>query len=278
MSKPRDDYLCEVGKRGQSRLSVFNTANQDHILALLTKLDLHPGMCVLDVACGTGDITCQMAEKHPEVMVVGIDFSEEQINLAKEKAANKKLDNVTFIVMSAYDIKNLSEQYQFDRIFIRWVLGHLKEPQRVIESCKELLKPRGLILCEEGDIQTHHCESTNQSFQQCYGLFVSNILSLQKKRGVDAEIGNKLPAIFRAVFNDQAIIETDHHQLTLKSIEEKEAASTSFLDEVGQRFIDENVLTQVQLNELKINLDEIVHEKEAKIVYTADIAVVVKLR
>lgn len=277
MSKSRTDYLCEVGKRGLSRLSIFNTANQEHITALLTKLELRPGMCVLDVGCGTGDITLQMAKMYPNVKVVGIDFSEEQITIAREKLVNKKLDNVVFIVMSAYDIKNLSEQYQFDRIFIRWVLGHLKEPQRVIESCKALLKPQGLILCEEGDIKTHHCESDNQSFQQSYGLFVSNIISLQRKRGVDAEIGTKLTAMFRAVFNDQAIIETDRHQLTLKSIEEKEAASTSFLDEVGQKFIDEKVLTQEQLDALKLNLDEIVHESEAKIAYTADIAVTVKL-
>lgn len=278
MSKPRNDYLCKVGKSGQSRLSIFNTANQAHILELFIKLDLHSGMSVLDVACGTGDITCQMAERYPEIRVVGIDFSEEQINLARETAASKKLGNVIFIVMSACDIIQLSEKYQFDRIFIRWVLGHLKEPQRVIESCKELIKPRGLILCEEGDLQTHHCETTNQSFQQSYGLFVSNILNLQRKRGVDAEIGKKLPAMFRAVFNDQAIIETDRHQLTLKSVEEKEAASTSFLDEVGQRFIDENVLTEDQLNTLKLNLNEIVHEDSAHISYTEDTAVVVKLR
>lgn len=278
MSKPRVDYLCEVGKRGQSRLSIFNTANQDHINVLLSKLDLHKGMHVLDVACGAGDITCRMAEMYPDVKIVGIDFSEEQLAIARELATNKELNNVVFIAMSAYDIKDLSETYQFDRIFIRWVLGHLKEPQRVIESCKTLLKPHGLILCEEGDIKTHHCESTNKSFQQCYGLFVTNILSLQKKRGIDAEIGSKLCAMFSAAFKDQAAVETIHHQLTLKSVEEKQAASTSFIDEVGQKFVDENVLTHQQLNDLKLNLDKIVHNDEAKIAYTADIAVIVKLR
>lgn len=278
MSKPRDDYLCGVGKRGQSRLSIFNTANQEHINVLLNKLDLQAGMHVLDVACGTGDITCQMAEKNPNVTVVGIDFSEEQINIAREMAVNKKLYNVTFLVMSAYDIEKLSEKYQFDRIFIRWVLGHLKEPERVIESCKSILKPHGMILCEEGDIQTHHCESTNQAFLKIYGLFVSNIIHLQKKRGVDAEIGSKLSTMFRKVFNDQAHIDTGQHQLTLNTVEQKEAASTSFLDEVGQRFIDEQVLTQDQLMDLKTNLEEIVHEDEAKILYTADISVIVKLR
>ena len=278
MNKPRDDYLCGVTKRAQSRLSILNAANQEHINVLLNKLDMHPGMCVLDVACGTGDITCQIAEKFPDVKVVGIDFSEEQTKVARENAASKKLSNVRFIVMSAYDILTLRETYQFDRIFIRWVLGHLKDPHIVIESCKGLLKPHGIIVCEEGDIQTHHCESANQSFLQCYGFFVSNILNLQKKRGVDAEIGAKLPSMFRAIFKDEATIETECHQLTLDKLEQKEAVTTYFLDEVGQKFMDENVLTLQQLNELKSNLDVIVHENEAKILYTADIAVIVKLR
>lgn len=278
MSKPRNDYLCDVGKRGQSRLSVFDKANQNHIRVLISRLDLQPGMSVLDVACGTGDITCRIAESDPTVKVVGIDSSEEQLAIAREKAADKHLDNVTFIAMSAYDIKNLSEKYQFDRIFIRWVLGHLEDPQRVIESCKSLLKSHGLIVCEEGNIQTHHCESANKSFQQCYGFFVSSIISMQKKRGVDAEIGAKLTSMFCEVFKDQAIIETDNYQLILKSIEEKEAASTSLLHEVGRRLIDENVLTQPQLDKLISDLDVIVHESEAHIAYTADTTVTVKLR
>jgi len=278
MSRPRDDYLCGVGKRGQSRLSIFNEANKDHINALLSRLDLHPGMCVLDVACGTGDITCQMAERYPDTKIIGIDFSDEQIKIARENAANKKLLNVNFLVMSAYDIAQLSDQYKFDRIFIRWILGHLKEPQQVIESCKTLLKPHGMIVCEEGDIQTHHCESANQIFLQRYGLFVTNIIELQKKRGIDATIGAKLPTMFRTVFHDEAIIETERHQLTLNSIEQKEAATTSFLEEVGQKFIDENVLTPDQLRQLKSDLDEIIHENGTTIAYTADIAVTVKLR
>jgi ubiquinone/menaquinone biosynthesis C-methylase UbiE len=278
MSKPRDEYLCGVGKSGHSRLSIINAGNQTHINLLLSKLNLKPGMNVLDIACGTGEISCLMAERHPLAHIVAIDFSDEQIKIAAENAAIKQLQNITFLVMSAYDIKNLQERYQFDRIFIRWVLGHLKDPQLVVDSCKTLLKPHGMIICEEGNIQTHHCVSANPSFQQTYGFFVSKILSLQKKRGVDAEIGAKLPAMFRKSFQDLATIETDEHQLLLESSIQKEAVTTSFLNEVGQKFTDEPVLTPEQLNDLKSDLDIIAHDSEAKILYTKDISVVIKLR
>lgn len=78
--------------------------------------------------------------------------------------------------MCAYEVKTLTERFQFDRIFIRWVLGHLEFPQRVIDSCKELLKPHGIIVCEEGNIRTHHCESHNPFFQTRYGFFLKKFM------------------------------------------------------------------------------------------------------
>lgn len=278
MSSSREGYLCGVGISGHSRLSILNAANKEHINLLLDKLDLKPDMMALDIACGTGEITCQMAERAPEAHVVGIDFSEEQIILAREYAANKKLNNITFIVMSAYDVKTLAERFQFDRIFIRWVLGHLEAPQLVIESCKYLLKPHGIIVCEEGNIRTHHCESLNPSFQACYGFFVDKIEALQRKRRIDAAIGEKLPTLFRTIFEDKATIETNQHQLTLTGSAQKEAVTTSFLEETGQKFTDESILTPLQLSELKCDLDKIAHDDEARILYTADTSVVVKLR
>lgn len=278
MSNPRNDYLCAVGKRGHARLSIFNKANHEHIKLLLAKLDLHAGMVALDVACGTGDITCQMAELYPDAKIVGIDVSEAQLELAQEKAVDKKLKNVTFLLMSAYDISALAMNYQFDRIFMRWVLGHLAEPRRVIAACQAVLKPQGIIICEEGDIQTHHCQSTNQSFQQIYGFFVTSTINLQKKRGIDATIGAKLAELFRTVFAEHAQFELLRHQIILQTHEEKQAASTFFIEEVEQKMLEEGILTQVQLDELKINLAQIVADAETNIAYTADVSVKVTLQ
>ena len=278
MSSSRGDYLCGVGTHGHSRMSILNEANKEHVNLLLDKLDLKNDMLALDIACGTGEITCQMAERSPGAHVVGIDFSEEQIKIAREYAATKKLNNVTFIVMSAYEVKTLTERFQFDRIFIRWVLGHLEFPQRVIDSCKELLKPHGIIVCEEGNIRTHHCESHNPFFQARYGFFVEKIHALQEKNGIDAAIGEKLAAMFGAIFAEIATIETEQHQLTLTDSAQKEAVTTSFLDETGQKFTDESILTPQQLCELQSDLDIMSHDDKTKIFYTADTSVVVKLQ
>ena len=75
MSSSRGDYLCGVGTHGHSRMSILNEANKEHMHLLLDKLDLKNDMLALDIACGTGEITCQMAERSPGAHVVGIDPS-----------------------------------------------------------------------------------------------------------------------------------------------------------------------------------------------------------
>lgn len=276
--KSRNEYLCSTSAAGQSRLSILNDVNDAHIGDLIHKLELQSGMSLLDVACGAGDITCRIAEKYPDVKVIGIDFSDDQVAAARKMAASRNLKNVEFIVLSAYDLEQLASKYQFDRIFMRWVLGHLKDPKSVIESCKKLLKPHGMMVCEEGDVKTHHCESANKSYLGKYSFFVTNILELQNKRGVDAEIGSRLPALFGAVFKDDATITEERHQAMLNKTAQKQAVTTMFLNETGQKFIGENVLTTEELDHLSKDLDQIAHDDEAKILYTADISVVVKLR
>lgn len=99
-----------------------------------------------------------------------------------------------------------------------------------------------------------------------------------KKRGVDAAVGEKLPAMFGAIFAEKATIETKQHQLTLTDSAQKEVVTTSLLDETGQKFTDESILTPQQLSELQSDLAIISHDDKTKILYTADMSVVVRLQ
>ncbi len=276
LSSQQNVYLCRRGQQGEDRLAILNAANRSHIEALISKLDVQPGMFVLDVGCGAGQITLQIAEKHPQSHVVGIDFDGEKIKIANQKRDAMECHRVTFREMSVDDLVSLAHEYKFDRIFIRWVLGHLTDPKQVIAACKNLLKPNGLIVCEEGNIATHHSESPHQSVNDRYGFFVENVLKLQKRRGVNPQIGANLCELFQSVFGAEAVILTTEHQLILDHSREKQAVTTAFLDETADKFVEMSVLSADALQELRSDLDQIVHDDEANIFYTKDIAVVVK--
>ncbi len=114
---------------------------------LILKLALQGNERVLDIGCGDGKVTAEIAEKLPNGSVLGIDNSEEMINFAREKFSSKIYPNLTFQLMDARDINFISE---FDLIFststLHWVTAHLA----ILRGIKRGLKPGGRILLQMG--------------------------------------------------------------------------------------------------------------------------------
>ncbi len=82
----------------------------------------------LEVGCGNGDFLLELARKYPALDFQGIDFSEEQIRLARENA--KHADNIRFEPGSALtlDLKDKS----FDTVFFMNILHHItSKDQRI---------------------------------------------------------------------------------------------------------------------------------------------------
>jgi ubiquinone biosynthesis O-methyltransferase len=99
------------------------------------------GMKVLDIGCGTGNYSIELAEKGCKV--VGIDISDEMLNVARKKAKNKGLD-IEFYNMSVYELK-FDNEY-FDGAFSMAAFEFIKEPHKAIEEIFRVVKKGGQIL------------------------------------------------------------------------------------------------------------------------------------
>lgn len=99
---------------------------------------LKPDSLVLDVGCGAGIKSQYLLNK--SLRVVGIDFSEKMIEIAK-----REVPNATFHVMDIKDLSGLQES--FDGIFAQAVLLHIpeKEVSSVIDELKSKLKDGGYL-------------------------------------------------------------------------------------------------------------------------------------
>ncbi|ARV57258.1 hypothetical protein BZZ01_00215 [Nostocales cyanobacterium HT-58-2] len=110
---------------------------------LVTKLDLKGNERILDIGCGDGKVTAEIATHVPNGSVLGIDSSEEMISFAKEQFSPSNFPNCTFQCMNA---ESLNFNNEFDVIVsffcLHWVLDHAP----VLEGIKNSLKANGRTL------------------------------------------------------------------------------------------------------------------------------------
>ena len=92
----------------------------DHAEALLPATGT-----VLDVGCGPGEITCELARRHPHLAFAGIDHSAQAIRRATANAARLGLGNVRFTVGDAEDLPP-GERYGLVTVFDAF--HHLEDP------------------------------------------------------------------------------------------------------------------------------------------------------
>jgi SAM-dependent methyltransferase len=148
-------------------------------------------MRVADLGCGVGMVTALLAELvGPTGQVVGVDFSGAQIAQARELLP-PGFSNVCFIEGSATDTGLPHES--FDLIYSRFLLIHLTEPGLALREMHNLLKPGGILVCEDGDLTSAGSEppSTLNAFSDLFGRLGPNW-------GVDYTLGRRLFQMVRA--------------------------------------------------------------------------------
>jgi 2-polyprenyl-3-methyl-5-hydroxy-6-metoxy-1,4-benzoquinol methylase len=107
-----------------------------------TKKYIENSNVVLDYGCGTGTVSCEIAHYVKEIHA--IDISSKMIEIAKEKAVDKKIENITFSQTDIFDEKHKKESY--DRILAFNMLHTIPNPKDVVQRIDELLKPNGLFI------------------------------------------------------------------------------------------------------------------------------------
>lgn len=138
------NYALSTGLEDKERLFILNEIYTPHTIEFLTCGIVEEGDAVLDVGCGIGLVSQELARLvGKEGRVVAIDSSEEQISIARSLVP----EDVTFRQLSAYDLETIDEK--FDLVYFRFVLCHLKDPDQVLQQIKKVLKPGGRVVIED---------------------------------------------------------------------------------------------------------------------------------
>jgi trans-aconitate 2-methyltransferase len=124
-----------------------SSAQQTWARELIAKLNLDGHESLLDIGCGDGKITAEIAGYVPHGSVVGIDSSREMIDLALDNFTKGVRPNLTFQVI---DAKHLPFSEEFDVIFSNAALHWIKDHRPVIAGIWKSLKPGGRALLQMG--------------------------------------------------------------------------------------------------------------------------------
>lgn len=184
-------YAIRGGKEGKKRLDVLARVLMPTTAQLLNRAGLIRGMKCLDVGCGGGHVTMLMAGiVGPEGRVVGTDADPVILALAGEEAEAAKITNVTFRQLDACAC---SWHNEFDVVYARFLLSHLNEPENCIAAIVEACAAGGTIVVEDTDFAGSFSHPTCAAYERYKELYEE----LLQRRGGDANIGPKLPAMFR---------------------------------------------------------------------------------
>ncbi|GAB6156272.1 demethylmenaquinone methyltransferase [Desulfosporosinus burensis] len=134
-----------------------------------------PGMHMLDVCCGTGQLSMELGSTvGVEGTVTGLDFSHKMLDVAKrslEQSSNR--DRIKFIQGNAMELPFPSNT--FDGATVGWGLRNLPDLRQGIKEMVRTVKPGGRI------VSLDMAKPTFPGFKQAYWLYFEKLIPLMGK-------------------------------------------------------------------------------------------------
>jgi ubiquinone/menaquinone biosynthesis C-methylase UbiE len=193
MDNPDDEASSYVLGHSDSELKRLRRQAQlvDPITrCFLVEAGIGPGMSVLDVGCGAGDVTFLAADLvGPSGSVTGVDRAAVAVSRARERAGQRSLANVVF---HQSELSVMALDQPFDAVIGRYVLCFQTDPVSLVRSIATLLKPGGVLLFHEPDRALMHSVPPSPTYDRASD-WVSQTYS---RSGVDIRMGIKLYSTF----------------------------------------------------------------------------------
>ncbi len=174
----------------QSRL--FNPMTE----SVLREAGIGPGMHVVDLGAGAGDVCLLLAELvGPSGSVLGVEQSADAIALASRRVAEAGVGNVDFVhgdIAALSDV--LAGRAAPDAITGRCILIWVPQRIEVLRACARLVRPGGLVVFDEPDL-------AGEPAMPCpplWGQAMDWLTDVTARIGVEQRMGPMLYATFRA--------------------------------------------------------------------------------
>lgn len=122
------------------------------------RLEIEPGMTVLDAGCGPGRLTIPLSKAVGETgKVTALDLQEEMLEEVQERAKKNNCANITYLLGAIGE--GLLPENTFDRAVLITVLGEIPDKEKALQELYRCLKPGGILLIEETVRDPHYLKN-----------------------------------------------------------------------------------------------------------------------
>ncbi|KEQ26096.1 demethylmenaquinone methyltransferase [Paenibacillus tyrfis] len=140
----------------------------------MKKMDVKPGATAIDLCCGTGDWTISLAKASGAGKIVGLDFSQNMLDVGEEKVKRLGMDKQIKLVQGNAMALPF-EDNSFDYATIGFALRNVPDLVKVIEEMQRVVKPGGMVVSLELS------KPTWKPFKAIYFFYFQKVLPLLGK-------------------------------------------------------------------------------------------------
>jgi len=234
-----DPYVLATGAAAVRRLHALHNVYSPAGKRVLLQAGLGKGMKVVDFGCGVGVVTRMLAELvGPSGHVIGVDVAAAQLQEARKLCEQEGLNNVSFLEASASSTG--LPRNSFDLVYCRFLLLHLPDPAACLREMKDVLKPDGILVVEDGDLASAGSFPPTAS-----DMFADLFEKLGAIRGLDYRIGRRLfHLVMAAGFTD---LNMEIHQPAITKSGQDRLFLKWSVEEAGPALVNAGLTTQEDL-------------------------------
>lgn len=190
-STPPSEYVLGHSAAELQRLIEQAAFFGDLTADVFRRAGLRPGMRVLDIGCGVGDVAFLAASLvGPAGSVHGIDRAAEAVAVARQRAGAAATDNVTFEVADAATFQTTAP---FDAVVGRLVLAYQPDVSAVLRHLASLVRAGGVLAFQECDLSSASTKPSVPLFAQ----IVEYVIETYRRANLESNMGSRLHSAFR---------------------------------------------------------------------------------